>query len=39
VLSADGENDPDILALNGASTALTLSSIPFYNPIGAVRVG
>src|SRR6478672_10052201 len=33
VLSADGENDPDILALNGASTALTLSNIPFYNPI------
>ena len=39
VLSADGENDPDILALNGASTALVLSQIPFYNPIGAVRVG
>ena len=39
VLSADGENDPDILAINGASTALTLSNIPFYNPIGAVRVG
>ncbi|HEV8631796.1 MAG TPA: polyribonucleotide nucleotidyltransferase [Thermoanaerobaculia bacterium] len=39
VLSADGENDPDILALNAASTALTLSNIPFYNPIGAVRVG
>src|SRR6188474_3050170 len=39
VLSADGENDPDILAINGASTALTLSNIPFYNPIGAVRIG
>jgi polyribonucleotide nucleotidyltransferase len=39
VLSADGDNDPDVLAINGASTALTLSSIPFYNPIGAVRVG
>src|ERR1044072_694168 len=39
VLSADGENDPDILAINGASTALTLSNIPFYNPIGAVRMG
>ncbi|HKI85915.1 MAG TPA: polyribonucleotide nucleotidyltransferase, partial [Thermoanaerobaculia bacterium] len=39
VLSADGENDPDVLAINGASTALTLSSIPFYNPVGAVRVG
>jgi polyribonucleotide nucleotidyltransferase len=39
VLSADGENDPDILALNAASTALALSTIPFYNPIGAVRIG
>jgi polyribonucleotide nucleotidyltransferase len=39
VLSADGENDPDILAINGASTALILSDIPFYTPIGAVRVG
>ena len=39
VLSADGENDPDILAINGASTALVLSEIPYYNPVGAVRVG
>ena len=39
VLSADGENDPDILAINGASTALILSKIPFYDPVGAVRVG
>ncbi|MBZ0088816.1 MAG: polyribonucleotide nucleotidyltransferase [Thermoanaerobaculia bacterium] len=39
VLSADGENDPDVLAINGASAALVLSEIPFYNPIGAVRVG
>ncbi|MEM8964372.1 MAG: polyribonucleotide nucleotidyltransferase, partial [Acidobacteriota bacterium] len=39
VLSADTENDPDILAINGASTALVLSNIPFYNPVGAVRVG
>ncbi len=38
-LSADGENDPDILAINGASTALVLSDIPFYHPVGAVRVG
>jgi polyribonucleotide nucleotidyltransferase len=38
-LSADGENDPDILAINGASTALVLSEIPFYHPVGAVRVG
>ena len=39
VLSADQENDPDILAINGASTALVLSDIPFYHPVGAVRVG
>jgi polyribonucleotide nucleotidyltransferase len=39
VLSADGENDPDVLAINGASTALFISEIPFLNPIGAVRVG
>jgi polyribonucleotide nucleotidyltransferase len=39
VLSADGENDPDMLALVGASTALMLSDIPWAGPIGAVRVG
>ncbi|HYO79316.1 MAG TPA: polyribonucleotide nucleotidyltransferase, partial [Thermoanaerobaculia bacterium] len=39
VLSADGENDPDILAINGASAALVISEIPFHNAIGAVRVG
>jgi len=39
VLSADGENDPDILAINGASTALTISDIPWNGPLGAVRVG
>src|SRR5438045_6081820 len=39
VLSADGENDPDTLAINAASTALVISEIPFLNPIGAVRVG
>ncbi|HEY2712292.1 MAG TPA: polyribonucleotide nucleotidyltransferase [Chthoniobacterales bacterium] len=39
LLSADGENDPDILALNGASAALCVSDIPFSGPIGAVRVG
>ncbi len=39
VLSADQENDPDILALIGASAALTLSDIPFGGPVGAVRVG
>src|SRR4029077_15674276 len=36
---ADGENDPDILAMNGASAALCVSDIPFAGPIGAVRVG
>src|ERR1700761_7892714 len=39
LLSADGENDPDILAINGASAALCVSDIPFNGPIGAVRVG
>jgi polyribonucleotide nucleotidyltransferase len=39
VLSADGQNDPDVLAVNGASTALTCSAIPFYSPVGCVRVG
>ena len=39
LLSADGENDPDILAMNGASASLCVSDIPFAGPIGAVRVG
>jgi polyribonucleotide nucleotidyltransferase len=39
VLSTDQENDPDMLALNGASAALSISHIPFMGPIGAVRVG
>lgn len=39
VVSTDGENDSDILAMIGASTALTISDIPFAGPIGAVRVG
>jgi polyribonucleotide nucleotidyltransferase len=39
VLSADQENDPDILAVNGASAALAISPIPFLGPVGAVRVG
>jgi polyribonucleotide nucleotidyltransferase len=39
VLSADTDNDPDILAVTGASTALYLSAIPFHTPIAAVRVG
>src|SRR5580765_470474 len=39
VLSADTENDPDVLGINGASCALALSDIPFHGPVGAVRVG
>lgn len=39
VLSADMENDPNILAMIGASAALTTSDIPFDGPIGAVRIG
>jgi polyribonucleotide nucleotidyltransferase len=39
VLSADTNNDPDVLGINGASCALTISDIPFLGPIGAVRVG
>ena len=38
-ISGDQENDPDILAVNGASAALCLSGIPFDGPVGAVRVG
>jgi polyribonucleotide nucleotidyltransferase len=39
VLSVDQENDPVILAINGASAALAISDIPWEGPIGAVRVG
>jgi polyribonucleotide nucleotidyltransferase len=39
VLSADQQNDPDILALNGASCALSISNIPFNGPIAGARVG
>lgn len=39
LLSADGENDPDILTINGASAALMVSDIPWAGPVGAVRVG
>ena len=39
VLSADQQNDPDILAMTGASAALTISDIPFQGPIAGVRVG
>jgi polyribonucleotide nucleotidyltransferase len=38
-LSHDLENDPDIVAMVGASAALTISGIPFMGPIGAARVG
>lgn len=39
VLSMDQENDPDVLAMVGASAALHLSDVPFAGPIAAVRVG
>jgi len=39
VLSSDGENEPDMLAINAASAALHISDIPFSGPIGAVRMG
>src|SRR5436190_16849696 len=39
VLSADGENDPDMLSLLGASAALMVSDIPWEGPLGATRVG
>ena len=39
VLSHDLENDPDVVAIIGASAALTISGIPFLGPLGAARVG
>lgn len=39
LLSADGENQPDVLLMLGASMALMLSDLPFQGPVGAVRVG
>src|SRR6202789_3136537 len=39
VLAGDSSNDPDVMGINGASCALTLSDIPFLGPLGAVRVG
>lgn len=39
LLSADGENEPDILSINGASAACVVSDLPFAEPGGAVRVG
>ncbi len=39
VLSADDQTQPDVLAINAASAALSVSGIPFHGPVGAVRVG
>ncbi|MBI2443417.1 MAG: polyribonucleotide nucleotidyltransferase [Candidatus Levybacteria bacterium] len=39
LLSVDGENEPDILAINAVSAALALSPIPWKGPIGAIRMG
>ncbi len=39
VMSADKENDPDVLAIIGASAALSISKIPFQGPLGAVKLG
>src|SRR5690554_4006037 len=39
VLSVETDNEPDIVALNGASAALCISGIPFDGPVGGVRVG
>ncbi len=39
VLSGDMENDPDVVALNGAAAALEISDVPFSGPVAAVRVG
>ncbi len=39
VLSADQENDPDILIITGASAALTISDIPFEGPVAGTRIG
>ena len=39
LLSADGENDPDMLSILGASAALMVSDIPWDGPLGAVRIG
>ena len=39
VLSFDGENDPDVLVMIGASAAISISRIPFLGPVGACRLG
>ena len=38
MLSADGENDPDMLSMFGASAALMVSDIPWAGPLGVIRV-
>jgi len=38
VMAADKQNDPDVIAMNGASTALGLSKLPFQGPLGSVRL-
>jgi len=39
ILSVDQTNPPDVMAINGASAALSISDVPFNGPVGAVRVG
>ena len=39
VISCDGENEPDVLSILGASCAMSVSDIPFLAPVGALRVG
>lgn len=39
MLAVDGMNDPDVIAINGASAALSVSDIPWNGPVGAIRVG
>lgn len=39
VISSDAQNDPDVVAITGASCALYLSDIPFHNPIAGIRIG
>jgi polyribonucleotide nucleotidyltransferase len=38
VLASDRQNDPDLLAMNGASAALSISPLPFHGPLGSVRL-
>ena len=39
ILSADQENNPDILSVIGSSAALSISEVPFYGPVGTIRIG